>query len=427
MPKSCVTPPNEVSRNRGFSEKGKNVDITKTENAENMEKVEKVDASETKKRPFSLLVLLASLLSLGSIAWTTWSMLDLFQVKALVIERMGGISLIGLSAAVTMDIFWSATMIAEYRGQKLPVVWRLKKGEPFAFNALPLLGWIEVLFVAALLGYHGSTLEGEAAAFAAVLPIFTKFTWMLALNGLRDPYDLTDDEKATLAAKKRKSRLTRADADATAEQHEAEMILRRRMHEATLAEERRKAEIEQERVKAEIERDRLEREAKFEAEKSELEGTNQIKAMRQRLNAQLQIETMRTQSDITLERMDAEQDIRIRSPYGYNLVQGQVVQNARPQLSRGAALNDGEDELGDGAFLEGLEELDLSDAERRKADLAARFYAADANEGRLTGKSLPKSVFCKANNNLRAPRLSEATTMFPLEWFVDNNLARWMQ
>ena len=167
---------------------------------ENSEKVEKVDIVEKGPKRFSFLVLMAGLLSIGSLAWTTWSMLDLFQVDALTIEKLGGISLIGLSAAVTMDVFWSATMVAEYNGQKLPATWKLKKGAPWKFNALPLLGWIEVLFVAGLLGYHGSTVAGGAATFAAVLPVFTKLTWMLALNGLKDPSDLTDEEKALFAA-----------------------------------------------------------------------------------------------------------------------------------------------------------------------------------------------------------------------------------
>lgn len=380
---------------------------------ENSGKVEKVDISEDGPKRFSLLVAMAGLLSIGSLAWTTWSMLDLFQVDALTIEKMGNISLIGLSAAVTMDIFWSATMVAEYRGQKLPFTWSLKKGEPKTFNILPLLGWVEVLFVAALLGYHGSTVGGGAATFAAVLPIFTKFTWMLALNGLKDPNDLTEDQKAEIAEQRRESRMTRARTAATAEKHEAEMIQRQRDHEAALAEERRRAEIEREKVQAQIEREKLEREAKFEAEKAELEGANQIKAMRQHLSARLQIETMRTQQEITLERLDAEQEIRLRQPLGIQIIQGQTVP-ARPQLAKSA---DGGESDEEGV----LAELNLSDADQRKAMLAARYYAADAAEGGIT-----KAAFAKALGT-GAPRVTEATKVFTLEWFAQNGLSEFLE
>jgi hypothetical protein len=370
---------------------------------ENTEKTGPVNSPDESRRKFSFLVLMASILSIGSLAWTTWSMLDLFKVDAMVIEKLGNVSLIGLSAAITMDVFWSATMVAEYRGQKLPFTWSMKKGAPWKFNALPLLGWVEVLFVAGLLGYHGSTVGGGAAMFAAVLPVFTKFTWMLALNGLKDPFDLTDDEKAMLAEKKRKSRLTRADADATSEQHDADMIMKNREHEAALADERRRAEIEREKVQAKIEREKLERDAKFAAEQAELEGQNELKAMRQRLNAQLQIATLRTQSEITLERLDAEQDMRLRAPLGINVIQGEV---SRPQLdSSSSPMNE--------TF------MGLTDAEQRRAELAARYYAADHREGGVT-----KSAFCKANN-INPPRLSEATAAFPVEWFIENDLADW--
>jgi len=382
---------------------------------ENTEKVAKVDTDEDGPKRFSVLVLMASILSIGSLAWSTWSFIDLYKVDALTIDKLGGLSLISLSAAATMDVVWSATMVAQYQGQKLmgKVPFRKKQKD---VDFLPVIGWIEALFVAALLGYHGTTIGGGAAAFAAVLPVFTKLTWTMALNGLKDPTDLTDEEKAQMAAKKRKSRLTRADAEATAEQHEADMILKNREHEAALAEERRRAAIERERVQAQIEREKLERDAKFEAEKAELEGANQLKAMRQRLNAQLQIETMRTQTEITMERMDAEQDIRLRSPLGFNLVQGQVVSSPRPQLAKGGVSFEEEDDA-EGISLEGL---NLTDAERRKVNLAARYYAADAAEGGIT-----KAAFAKANQT-GAPRVTEATTAFPLEWFVENGLASWM-
>jgi hypothetical protein len=383
------------------------------------ENTEKVETTEGGRSRFSLLVLMASLLSLGSLAWTTWSLLDLFQVDALRIEKLGNVSLIGLSAAVTMDIVWSATMYAEYKGQKIPVSWKTDKGRKTrSLNTLPLIGWTEVLFVAGLLGYHGSTVAGGAAMFGAVLPIFTKLTWVLALNGLKDPYELTDDEKAMIAAKKRKSRLTRADADATAEQHEAEQIKKAREHDAALADQKRQSEIERENTFAAIEKKKIEQQAEFDLEKADLEGAAENKLMRQRLNAQLQIETMRTQQGITLERLSAEQELRIAAPLdlGFNVIQGRV---SRPQLSKGSSFEEDDIDILNEMTLDGLDGMELSDADRRKATMAARYFAADATEGGVT-----KAAFAKANRT-GAPRVTEATTAFPLEWFVERGLATW--
>ncbi len=369
----------------------------------------KVEAVENSSSRFSLLVLMASLLSLGSLAWTTWSLLDLFQVDALRIEKLWNVSLIGLSAAVTMDIVWSATMYAEYKGQKIPVTWKRKNKQARKVNALPLIGWAEVLFVAGLLGYHGHHVAGGAAMFGAALPIFTKLTWVLALNGLRDPYDLLDDEKAKIAEQKRLARLTRAEADATAEQHEADRIKKDRDHAAALEDQKRLNEIEREKTLAAIEQEKMKRQAAFELEKAELEGTAETKLMRQRLNAQLQIETLRSQQGITVERLNAEQELRIMAPLnpGLNVIQGQV---SRPQLTKGDEL-DGDS----GQF----EDLNLTDAERRKVNLAARYYAADASEGGIT-----KAAFAKLIQTT-PPRVTEATTAFPLEWFAERGLATW--
>lgn len=375
------------------------------------ENIEKVDIDKDGPKRFSVLVLMASILSLGSLAWSTWSFIDLYKVDALTIDKLGGLSLISLSAAATMDVVWSATMVAQYQGQKLMGKLPRRK-KPFDF--LPLIGWVEALFVAALLGYHGTTIGGGAAGFAAVLPVFTKLTWTMALNGLKDPSDLTDEEKAQMAAKKRKSKLTRAEAEATAEQHQAEMIKKEREHEAVLAEERRKAAIEHEKVQARIEREKLEQQAQFELEKAKLEGEAETKLMRQQLNARLQIETLRSQQGITLERLDAEQEMRLRAPLeiGFNVIQGSAT---RPQLTKAAEGDDLDEET---AAFDGLS---LTPAERRKVELAARYYAADATEGGITKAAFAKKI------QTGAPRVTEATTAFPLEWFVEHGLATWQR
>lgn len=378
--------------------------MTTTENA----KTTKVD--DVEKKRFTLLVLMASILSLGSLAWSTWSFIDLYQVDALTISKLGDISLISLSAAATMDLVWSGTMIAQFQGQRLykKTPW-VKDGETHDY--LPLIGWIEALFVAALLGYHGSTIGGGAAAFAAVLPLFTKLTWTLALNGLKDPNDLTEDEKAGLAAQARKSRLTRAQANATAEQHEADTITKERDHAAAMADQARINEIDRANTLAAIERQRLEQQAAFDLEKAKLEGENGLKAMRQQLSAQLQISTLRSQQEISLERLDAEQEMRLRAPIGINVIQGYAT-TSRPQLPKGDEI-ELDEELP--PILAGL-----TRAERDRANLAAKYYAVDHQEGGVT-----KAAFCKVNN-VHPPRLSEATRAFDVEWFVDNGLAHWM-
>lgn len=378
---------------------------------ENTQEVEKVSIDEDGPKRFSVLVLMASILSLGSLAWSTWSFIDLYKVDALTIEKLGGLSLISLSAAMTMDIVWSATMVAQYQGQKL--MGKLPKREkPFDF--LPVIGWVEALFVAALLGYHGTTIGGGAAGFAAVLPVFTKLTWTMALNGLKDPSDLTDEEKAQMAAQKRQSKLTRAKADATADQHKADMILKEREHEAKLADQRRQAQIEHEKVQADIERKKLEQQAEFELEKAKLEGEAEVKGMRQQLNARIQIETLRTQQGITLERLDAEQELRLRQPLGIQVIQGQV---SRPQIAK-AVEAEGDDLDEETAAFDGL---NLTQAERRKVELAARYYAADASEGGITKAAFAKKI------QTGAPRVTEATTAFPVEWFVERGLATWQR
>ena len=250
--------------------------------------------------------------------------------------------------------------------------------------------------------------------FAAALPVFTKLTWMLALNGLKSPADLTDEEKAEIAAEHRAAKRIRAKVEATSEKHQAEMLEKQRLHEAALADEKRKAEVEREKVLAQIERERIERDAKFEAEKAELEGQNSLKAMRQRLSAELQIATLRTQTEISLERVEAEQELRLRQPLGIQIIQGHVT--SRAQLTKGED-SEPEEEGGGDVFAE----LNLTKAQQSKAMLAARYYAADAAEGGLT-----KAAFAKAIGK-GAPRVTEATTDFSLEWFAQNGLNEFLE
>lgn len=371
-----------------------------------MSESEKKETVETQEKPqarkFTFLVLLASLLSLGSIVWSTYSLLDLYQPGGLDMNNLGDVSLIALSAAATADIAWSATMYAEYRGVRI-LVKRKKNKQPL--NIVPIIGWVEVLFVAALLAHHGSSMGNGEAAFAAVLPILTKIAWIFALADLKDPYALTDDEKTEIAKKRRESRRKREEADATAEEHEADLIAQRRKHQAELEAKRAQNEAELEEQRAEAQKKRLQAELEHELETDELRRTNERKLMKAQLDSRLAIDTMRSRQEITLERLDAEAEIAMRQPM---LIRGEVLSGGSmaPSVApvRELAQNAG---------------LSLSDGEMKQLAMARQFYAADHVTGGIT-----KASFCEANN-IRPPRLSEATRRFPLTWFQENDLVDW--
>ena len=380
-----------------------------------MSEPEKTETTETeKRRKFTFLVLLASLLSVGSIVWSTYSLLDLYQPGGLIMNDLSEISPIALSAAATADIAWSATLYAEYRGVRL-MLNRRGKGKK-SVNLVPIIGWIEVLFLVSLLAYHGSQMGGGEAAFAAVLPLLTRIAWMFALADLKDPYDLTDEEKAEIAETHRASRRKAAQADATAEEHEADMTAKRRKHEAEmadrkakhaaeLADEKAKNEAEMEAARAKAEKDRLEAELKHELETDALRRSNDLKLMKAQLDSRLAIDTMRSRQEITLERLDAENEIAMRQPM---MIRGEV-------LSGGAAT----------ASVAPVRELTrnaglaLSESETKQFAMARQYHAANYVTGGIT-----KAAFCEANN-IRPPRLTEATRRFSLDWFEENNLVDW--
>lgn len=377
------------------------------------ETAEAVEANE--RRKFTFLVLLASLLSLGSIIWSTYSLLDLYQPGGLDMNNLGEVSPIALSAAATADIAWSATLYAEYRGVRLMFNRRGKGKKPV--NLVPIIGWLEVLFLVSLLAYHGSRMGGGEAAFAAVLPLLTRVAWMFAMADLKDPYDLTDEEKAEIAETHRASRRKAAQADATAEEHEADMTAKRRKHEAEmadrkakhaaeLADEKAKNEAEIEAARAKAEKDRLEAELKHELETDALRRSNDLKLMKAQLDSRLAIDTMRSRQEITLERLDAEAEIALRQPM---LIRGEVLSggSSAPVAApvRELAQNAG---------------LSLSDGEMKQLAMARQYYAANHVTGGIT-----KASFCEANR-IRPPRLSEATRRFPLNWFEENDLVDWL-
>lgn len=355
-------------------------------------------AEPEKRRNFTLLVGMACFLSLGSLAYSTYSFLDLNKVTAMPIERLGGLSLIGLSAAAAMDVFWSATMVAEYRGRKIMWSGWGAKGEPK--NILPLIGWIEVLAIAAMLGYHGHEMGGWAAAFTAVLPIVTKLTWVLALEDIRDPNALTEEQRAEIAADRRNARLAKEKSDATSDLHKAELEAQRRKNEAMLED-----------ARAQIERQKLEEQARFELEEAKLRGENNVRALKQRLQVELQMDALKQRQEIDTVRVEFARDMELRS-FGTTLI-GEVVK----PLTR-PALTDGENESGS---IADLMALGLTEPQARKADLARRYYSADHVLG-----GVKRVDFCEANGIKHPSRLSEATTAFPREWFMDNNLAVWV-
>ncbi|MGX1632657.1 hypothetical protein ACWGUL_01165 [Streptomyces albidoflavus] len=126
----------------------------------------------------------AAFLSAASLAWTTWSLVDLL-----------GAGIIGITVAAGADIIWGSVIVAEARGTR-------PGGKRWA---VPAIGIIAILAVAAFLFWHGISRDSWAmAAVGPFLPLGAKVVWMLALADMRDPAALTDDEKATLAAMERR-------------------------------------------------------------------------------------------------------------------------------------------------------------------------------------------------------------------------------
>lgn len=378
--------------------------MTETVNETKPEKAK----TENRKR-FSLLVFLASVLSLGSLIWTTYSLLDFFQDGGIDPATFDwkDVSIVGLSAAATADIGWSLTMAAEYRGTRIMA--RKKWGKKqFEVNILPAIGWIEVLFVAALLFAHGKTVGGGEAAFAAVLPILAKFSWMVALADLKDPSELTIEEKQEIAEMERESRRTKAKLEATAKQHEAEMEQKRRENEAKLEDKKLTNEMML-----------LDREADFGIKELELRQENRLKALTETLKTELQISHLNNRMQVDLMRDEHDREMSLRRP---RTIPGQVI----PQRGLAQSFSmleiestrQGQDVEPD--FLD-LAKLGLTPAEQRRAQMAHDYYTADA----LHNGTVTKAAFAKANQ-INPPRVTEATKDFPAEWFVERGLATWM-
>ncbi|MCP9209678.1 hypothetical protein [Streptomyces cucumeris] len=372
------------SREAGTAQKFKN------------DKTQPTEISKDERR-FTFLVFLACLLSVGSLAYSTYSFLDLNKIDAMRIEKLGGVSFIGLSAAVTMDIIWSATMVADYRGRK--VWYRRKNKDPR--NILPAIGWLEVLAIAAMLGYHGQQLGGWTAAFTAVLPIAAKFTWILALDDIRDPYGLTDEQKMEIAKDRRNARLAKAKADATAELHEAQMEQRRRSNEAKLEDQR-----------AAADQQRMQQRLTFDLKQNELVAANDLKMLENQLRARLQISTLDNRAEVETMRAEHEWELSLRRPP--RTVIGDVVRPGLPKADLPELPS------GEAPDFTDLASFGLTTSQQKRAALARDFYEVDDRQrGGVT-----KKAFCEANR-IAAPRLSEATSDFPLEWFIDRGLATW--
>lgn len=364
-----------------------------------------------KRRKFSFLVLLASILSAGSLIWTTYSLLDFFQDGGIDPSTFEwkNVNLIGLSAAATADVAWTVTMFAEYRGVSIPVRTRRSKGSEV--NILPVVGWAEVLFVAALLFAHGRSVGGGEAAFAAVLPILTRFSWMVALADLKDPSDLTEEQKRTIAEMRRESRLLRAEMAATAEKHQADLEKRRRENEASLEDRRLQNEMKL-----------LDQETDFKLKEMLLRQENKIKALEISLRADLRMSELDARMRVEARREEHDFELSLRRPRSSRTIPGQVV----PQRNLARPFSVPEIESGTEQDLDAepgfpdLAEYGLSESQRKKALLARDYYIADAEHGGVT-----KAAFARVNG-VHPPRLTEATQEFPVEWFVERGLATWL-
>lgn len=362
-------------------------------------------------RKFSGLVFLACLLSLGSMIWTTYSLLDFYQVGGFDLANTNwrDISVIGLSAAATADIAWSLTILAEYRGVRILVSGWGKERKDKKYNILPLIGWIEVLFVTFLLIKHGQSMGNGTAAFAGALPILTKLSWMVALADLKDPAALTPDELEEIARDLREARRLKEQSRVAGERHEVELEAKRRADAALLESKRAQGEMK-----------KLEQQTEFELEKMRLTGDTELKAMQYQLKARLNMDLIRSRQQVQELQDEFEFGMAIRRR-PQTIVGHAVPQAVRSQASA-LGITDGVQEGQDPASgLIDLASLGLKGAEVKQAEMALHYYTVDAQLGGI----VTKKAFC-AEHKINPPRLSEATTNFPPEWFMEHGLATWV-
>lgn len=362
---------------------------------------------KTPKRRFTLLGVVASILSIGSMGWTTFSLLDFFQPGGFDLAHihLKDVNPMGLSAAATADIVWGGTILAAYRGVRIfAPVWKEKGEKVKRIDILPAIGWIEVLFIAGLLAKHGSTMASHGAAFAAVLPIATKLAWMMALADLKDPDAPTEEDRQRSAAIRRKANVKREMLEATGQLHAAELEAQRRENERLLEDKR-----------AEAERLKLEQQTAFELEQDRLRRENETKSMRRRLETERQIEELEQRN--TVEQLRDEHEFSMSLRRRPQTIVGQTVPRSGLSFTAPLGITDG----ADGALEAGDPYSGLKPGQRKQADLARRWYAVDAQYG----GTVTKAAFCQEIEE-RAPRLSEATTAFPPEWFIERGLADWL-
>lgn len=366
------------------------------------------NGEEGKKERSWFLIFLACLLSVGSLGWTTFSLLDFFQPGGLDLAHINWreISPMGLSVAGTADVAWSLTIVAQFRGVRvmIPKWWgkdeKDEKREPEKFDLVPLLSWIEVLFVAGLLFKHGQTMDNGSASFAAALPILTKIGWMLAIADMKDPSDLTPEEKEALAVQRREARRLREKTLADQDRHDAELLIERRKGEAVLERERLAGELAKERKRNDFELRKMDQQTEYEMKK--LDG---------RLKAELQLGLLESRQEVMAMQDEFEWNATLRRP---RTISGHVISapGSRMEITDGGEY---------GSEFPDLASAGLKPSEQKRAHLAREFYAVRAEQG----SAVTKAAFAVAQRT-QPPRVTEATQAYPVEWFVERGLATWM-
>lgn len=381
--------------------------MAKAEDGETALLPEKTKRSRGEKTAIGFLVGFGVVLSLASMGWAAFSVMDM----------LGGTKADkwGLTIALTMDAMWAATMVAQYSGRRREVGFKKVR-----FEVVATLGWVQLLAVMGILAWHGKEMGNVMAVFGALLPLAAKTTWMFALDALRDPAAPTVEDLEEIAARRRSARVTAEMTRAKAEEDQAKLEAERREHAARLERQRMQAEEERqaEELRAENERLKLENAKRLELEQEKAE--NDVKLMREQMTARLRIETLRTRQQVDLEVADADYELSLRAPRGP--LQGQVLRGGAPRaLPSGDFPDVVREELGTQSR-EVVPGVRLSEKEQKQVELARRFYVVKhAQGGQLT-----KTAFCKANDE-HLPRVSEATTRFTEEWFIEHGLADWLQ
>lgn len=346
-------------------------------------------------RNINPLVIFASVLSAASIIWTTYSIADLFRLHsenptAKLTDINNGAGWIGFTVAAGADIVWGGIIYAQYKGKPYRIGSDDKK-----FDLVPILGWIAVLAVVGLIGWHGYAQDNTAMMVGGpFLPLGAKIMWMLALNSMKDESRLTDDMEAEINDVIRQgsytSQMNKAEENAAEAEHERSMAALRRKHEEEMAKLNFDAQKERE-------ADRLRAERILAADENYFEIT-QIRNKQRR--------NMEIESPVITGELAMPEDISLRKPIGsipsdHGTKRHNVINMPIDRLDH----PDG-----------------LTEAQLRRRIIAGAWYLTEMNDSQITQREFCERTWVHGRK-VTEPDLSKAKREFERAAFSDEELA----